>query len=308
MGKFGILYMGSKDKIAMSICSFLPSAENFYDLFGGGGAITHCMALKKSHKYKNIIYNDIQPGNAEIIRNAIAGKYSYKNFKPPWVSREDFFRLKDKDPYIRMIWSFGNNQKNYLFGKDIEAYKKCMHMAVVFDEFDDIASKIIGFSKWPKTFPETDIKRRRLYFRQRVKYIYKNKSKSELDQLQKLQQLDQLQQLQQLARLERLQQLERLERLELKILTGSYDEVEIKPNSVIYCDPPYKGTAEYLGSFNHAKFFDWAANINHPVYISEYNITDSRFKCVYSIDKRPLLKGGKTINKKKSEKLYWNGK
>ena len=55
MGEFGIPYMGSKDKIAMSICSFLPSAENFYDLFGGGGAITHCMALRKSHKYKNII-------------------------------------------------------------------------------------------------------------------------------------------------------------------------------------------------------------------------------------------------------------
>ena len=278
-------------------------------LFRSGGAITHCMMLKKSYKYQSFTFNDIQPGNAEIIRNAIAGKYSYKNFKPPWVSREEFFRLKETDPYIRMLWSFGNNQKDYLFGKDIEAYKKSMHMAVVFDEFNDLSSRIIGFSKWPKTFPSTDIKRRRLYLRQRVKYYFKNKSSSELKQLQQLQQLQQLLRLERLQQLERLEQLEQLENKELTILTGSYDQVEIRPNSVIYCDPPYKGTTDYLNSFDHKKFFDWAANIDHPVYISEYDIKDTRFELVYNVTKRPMLSGSKVSMKKGiTEKLYWNRK
>jgi hypothetical protein len=62
--------------------------------------------------------------------------------------------------------------------------------------------------------------------------------------------LEQLEQLQQLERLERLQltgadcsELEQLLQLELTSL--DYRAVEIKPNSVVYCDPPYAGTASY---------------------------------------------------------------
>ena len=43
MSKYGILYQGSKNKIAEKIINLLPPADNFYDLFAGGCAI-------KSHK------------------------------------------------------------------------------------------------------------------------------------------------------------------------------------------------------------------------------------------------------------------
>ena len=40
---FGIPYKGSKNKIAENIIAQLPPAKHFYDLFGGGGAMTHCI-------------------------------------------------------------------------------------------------------------------------------------------------------------------------------------------------------------------------------------------------------------------------
>lgn len=38
MSKYGLLYQGSKNKIADKIIDLLPPADNFYDLFAGGSA------------------------------------------------------------------------------------------------------------------------------------------------------------------------------------------------------------------------------------------------------------------------------
>ena len=48
--------MGSKNQIAKWVIEHLPKKENLYDLFGGGGAITHCAC--ESGKFENIIYNE----------------------------------------------------------------------------------------------------------------------------------------------------------------------------------------------------------------------------------------------------------
>lgn len=52
-----------------------------------------------------------------------------------WVSREEFHRLKDTDPIVKIVWSFGNNGRDYLYGKDREKLKKAMHYAVVFGDY-----------------------------------------------------------------------------------------------------------------------------------------------------------------------------
>lgn len=52
-----------------------------------------------------------------------------------WVSREEFHRLKDADPIMKIVWSFGNNGRDYLYGKDREELKKAMHYAVVFGDY-----------------------------------------------------------------------------------------------------------------------------------------------------------------------------
>ena len=141
--------MGSKAKIAESIAMVFPKADHFYDLFGGGFSMTHCMMVTKSHRFNNFHYNEIKADIVDLVKRAIAGEFNYDRFKPEWISREDFFRRLD-DPYIRVCWSFGNNQKTYLFGKQVEQYKRSMHQAVIWDEFNDLAKSVLGFDVWPK--------------------------------------------------------------------------------------------------------------------------------------------------------------
>jgi len=311
MSEYGIPYMGSKAGIAASIAMNFPPAEHFYDLFGGGFAISHYMLKNKSHKYKHFHYNEIKSDIVELVKQSINGDFNYDKYKPEWVSRNDFLKYKDTNAYIRCLWSFGNGQKNYLFGEDIEAYKKSMHMAVVFDEFDSLSIEVFGFNKWP-TIAKT-ITQKRYYLRQKLewynlnkklpKVLYQYLSDKQLKNMGIKDNVRQLQQLQQLERLEQLQQLERLERLSMTSL--DYREVKILPNSIVYCDIPYQDTADY-GEFNHKEFFDWAATRSFPVYISEYNIDDNRFKLIYSVDKRSLLSANKYKCININEKLYWN--
>lgn len=85
----------------------------------------------------------------------------------------------------------------------------------------------------------------------------------------------------------------------------SYDDVEIKPNSLIYCDPPYKNTTKYKIDFDHDKFWDWCRikhKEGHTVYISEYNAPED-FKCVWSKEIVSSLTKD-TGSKKGKEKLF----
>jgi len=76
---------------------------------------------------------------------------------------------------------------------------------------------------------------------------------------------------------------------------------------VIYCDPPYAGTAEYKeGAFDHAQFWQWCRNQPYPVFISEYNAPDD-FKIIAEFKHRSTLSA--TNNAKVTiEKLFWNGR
>jgi site-specific DNA-adenine methylase len=315
MAEFGIPYMGSKDKICDRIIKLFPKSDNFYDLFGGGFSITHAMLLKRKSDFKQFHFNEIRPGVCDLIKESIAGKYNYNVFKPPFVSRDEFFDKLDSDPAIKILWSFGNNGSAYLFSKEIEPYKKSMHNAIVFNEFDELAEKTLGVKKFNDGYT---VKQKRLFLRNKIEFYRKTKvpeflwpylneknlevvkANKKADNFKRLEQLQRLERLQQLQRLERLQQLERLEFYNL-----SYEQVPIKENSVIYCDPPYAGTAEYDGGFDHKKFLDWCHEQKNPVFISEYEINDDRFSQVLQIKKRSMLSSNKKM-KVKLERVYVN--
>lgn len=86
------------------------------------------------------------------------------------------------------------------------------------------------------------------------------------------------------------------------LIHSSYDKLEIPPNSLIYCDPPYEGTAKYkTGDFNHLEFWEWCrtkAKEGHQVFISEYN-APKYFRCVWE---KELINN--LNSKKASEKLF----
>ena len=117
-----------------------------------------------------------------------------------------------------------------------------------------------------------------------------------------MQSLQRLQRLQRLQSLERLQSLQSLQRLEFTNL--SYKDVKILPDSVIYCDIPYRNTATYTindGGFDYEEFYNWAQNQKELVIISEYQMPEG-FTCIGQKLKRSILSA--TANNEVKECLF----
>ena len=86
--------------------------------------------------------------------------------------------------------------------------------------------------------------------------------------------------------------------------SGSYLELEIPENSLIYCDPPYANTSKYKDDFNHAVFWDWCrtkTKSGHTVFISEYSAPND-FVCVKEIQHKTIL--DKNSQYPRIEKLF----
>lgn len=128
--KYGLPYKGSKNKLTERIVRLLPKRTNLVDLFCGGCAVSHAALLMG--KYEHIHINDINWMCPTLFIDALNGKYNNEN---RWISREDFFRLKDTDPYVAVVWSFGNNLRDYLYSKEIEPLKKAIHYAMFFSDY-----------------------------------------------------------------------------------------------------------------------------------------------------------------------------
>jgi len=131
---YGLPYQGSKSKIISQFAHLFPNATHFYDLFGGGFSVSHFMLQRRSKDFKHFHFNEIRPGICELIKSSINGDYSYEKFKMPWTTREEFFEKKESDPFIKVIWSFGNTGRSYIFGKEIEKEKpelKRMQMEIL---------------------------------------------------------------------------------------------------------------------------------------------------------------------------------
>ena len=281
---YGVPYKGSKNFIAPWIINMIPSADTFYDLFAGGCAVTHC--AMSSGKWKNFVCNDIDGDGVKLFIDAINGKFRNER---RWISRDDFFRLKDDEPYVKFCWSFGNDGKSYIYGRDIERIKKKMHDYSFGD--DSIFPDVVTNSKEP---------RERMLLLKR--HLHQSNSDDDLGKgLERLQSLDSLQSLESLERLESLESLESLERLES--YRADYRDVDIKEGSVIYCDIPYKGTNGYFNGFDYDCFYTWAHGKKEPVYISEYFMPDN-FHLISSVNKTCRMSATKA--KKTVENLYAN--
>ena len=127
---YGMPYMGSKSKILDWLFENLPEADVLYDLFGGGGSVTD-YALT-NNKYKKVIYNELNTPVSECFRKACNGEFKEET---RFIDRQTFIDNNKTDGYIGLCWSFGNNNKGYMYAKEIEPWKKAFHYAVVFNDF-----------------------------------------------------------------------------------------------------------------------------------------------------------------------------
>ena len=270
-----IPYMGSKSKLAKPIVQHIlqhnPKCEHVFDLFGGGAAISEEF-LKQG---KKVLYNELNTGVCNLLRKIRDDGVTDEFFN--WVSREQFNELKSNDDWkgglVKCCWSFGNNQKDYLFGKDIEELKCSAHEYLMANGYNrTVESRIKLLKQFKKDSGIID----RFY-------------------------------LQRLQKLERLQILERLQSLErLQITNLSYELVEINTpieSTIIYLDPPYLGTTKYAegNGLNYDELYKWIIESPYKVYMSEYN---APFECVKEFIHRCTLSA--TANNKKIERLFCN--
>lgn len=299
---YGMPYMGSKQKLVDKLVPFMlqrhPGTTDFYDLFGGGASVS----LYAVRKYPTITvhYNELSKATAQLLLWLQDGGHIPLDF----VSHADFFKFRYGDDwyagFLQTCWSFGNNQKSYLYGTDIEEYKRQYHETVVFGK--DNLKPMAEFINQRYGLDITLFLNFKRYTTPYQRRIVLNR------------QLPKLNQLEHLSRIERLVHIQNMPGITaLNITAGqSYDEVPITgSNVVVYCDPPYESTSEYVEKgFNHKAFYDWVATREYPVYFSSYKISDKRFQLVKAINTRSLLdhKTRGTGSPYNFENLYWNGK
>lgn len=316
---YGLPYMGSKSKIVKHIVPLFPSADNFVDLFAGGGAVTHYAMT--TNKYKHFIYNDINPLMPKAFEMALSGEFEKEK---RWISREEFFRLRDTDPYAAICFSFGNDLSTYMYGKEIEPIKEAYHYALFFGDYS-LAKERMGIDLTPLEKCPT-IKGKYAM----LKRIVKTTPISVETRLQSMERQGRIAQIgpppKVLWRFESAERMWRCEKTAAAIsehnANGSrklplsdviefhstdYQAVPIPDNSVIYCDIPYCGTETYhrhkKTEFDYERFYDWAYSQTQPIFISEYWMPEDRFRCIAEIKRTDTFSA--TNNQKRvAEKIF----
>ena len=282
----GLPYQGSKKKISKKIVEIIK--QNFgtekpvYDIFGGGGAITaECML-----NGLEVHYNDLDETVTSMFQKVVSEDREY--LKTLIVSRNDFFEIlnKDKktlDDNLKLSAnSFGDNRINYLYNKKDSDLKYNLAMEIInnHDTFDN----------YRKT--ETYLKSRKAFEGQTYK--------TRMHPLERIQQL------------QKLQQLERLQNINinnLEITNHDYTHFSYLSDVIIYLDPPYEKAhlnGYSINNFDSKVFYDWAYKMSKKniVIISSYEISDSRFECVYEFKSARSTFSPKTCRGIKSEKLF----
>lgn len=312
----------------------------------GGCAVTH-KALEAGD-FTHYYANDLDGTALRLFTDAVEGKLSDER---RWISREDFAALKDTDPYVQICWSFGNNQRVYLYSREVEPWKRALHHARVLGDRSLLAEFGIDSDG-----SRADIKAHHEEYKQKYVRWWLSQQKYSAEELDALidsckekieaqeEELRQyllaalrgsgLTQAEVQRRLgtqmsghyfgrsqwafptqemyermrtfmplldkdyngivglrnlrQSLGRLQSLERLHVSFL--DYRAVGIRPDSLVYCDIPYRGTGGYqTGGFDHEEFYDWCGRQEELVVVSEYSMPDDRFVRVWHREKAQLL-------------------
>ena len=277
----GLPYKGSKKRISKKIVEIIK--QNFgtdkpiYDIFGGGGAITaECLM-----NGLEVHYNDLDRTITDMFQRVLATDREF--LKTLIISRDEFFKIRDKenktidDELKLLVNSFRNDRNTYLYSKEFSDLK--YNLAI------EIIKKHDTFDGYKKT--ET------------YKKAYRPYDVGTVDRAQVLEQF------------QRIQPLERVQKMSiknLKITNHDYTHFSYLSDVIIYLDPPYENTileGYSISEFDNQSFYDWAYNMSKKniVLMSSYEISDSRFECVYEFKNASRTNYG-GAHRKKTEKLF----
>ena len=313
----GLPYQGSKKKISKKIVEIIK--QNFgtdkpiYDIFGGGGAITAECLLNGLEVH----YNDLDETITSMFQKVVSEDRDY--LKSLIVSRDEFLKIRDKenktvdDNLKLLVNSFGNGRKTYLYSKELSDIK--YNLAI------EIIKNHDAFSGYQKT--ETYIKTLQKYKEQPC-IKERHRVLEQLSNVQQLGNLPQLEELRVTnlhykdfsnvenailyldppyegttgydkpkgARQVSPDVYKKMRQKLLKMPAGAVieeDNIEYKlgTSSNNQNRMYVKDLQSRDNLFNSQTFYDWAYEMSKKniVIISSYEISDSRFECVYEFKK-----------------------
>lgn len=272
-----MIYQGSKSRVAERIFSLLYQFAcsddcnvHFYDLFGGGGSMSqYALKYTKWHVH----YNELRASTLNAFTQEITGDWEYR-----WVSREDFKKGNITD-LERIIWSFGNCELSYIYGKDIEDFKRAV-WACCFgiksagfanneEAYNALCSRVFKNKQGGEYTIDFDKEK-----------VFKLIDNFDVGNRFKLKDCKGIQSLQMLESLQGLQSLQRLQSLERITLTNEdYRNIHVGSNAIIYCDPPYRNTTGYGVDFDFKAFDAWVLEQTAPLFVSEYSDINGLTQC-----------------------------
>jgi len=262
--KRGLPYVGNKGQKVEQIMDALPDGKRLVDVFGGGGCVS--LTAASSGKYEEVIYNDRRKTVVELLRALVNDEPHFNLMDYVALTREQFLDWRDNKPdsiertLVLIVYSFSNNQKDYLWSEKNEEKKLLLTRALFYGNTGTKFDQLYSYSLNVNTISE----KYRLFRKWRREQMNISSHYDSLVQPRRLQQLESLQQL------ERLQQNERMKQPQYSV--KDYRELVISIDDIVYCDPPYVGTSKDYGGFNQKAFENWYLHEcpAKEIYISEY--------------------------------------
>lgn len=273
---YGLPYKGSKNRIAKWVVSVLPANHTLVDLFAGGCAVSHCAML--SGKFKRVIANDICDA-PELFADAVNGNIDISRFP---LTREDF--KASTDTLSQLVYSFGNNRQSYIYGRNREEVCNAAEN-VIYGK--TIADRYVAYRKFIKTLSSYS--------------QCGNKIDRKISELEAIERVNRLEAIERVERLQEINGTDLVAKLETARL--DYRDFDVPANSTVYVDPPYKGTTieQYGVDFDYGAFENWLAEVDFPVFVSEYTCPDG---CVEVASKKTVSIADTSNNKRVVEKIF----
>lgn len=270
----GLPYVGSKKKISKKIAQIITqnfgTDKPFYDLFGGGGAVSLEMTL---NGFEDVHYNELDNITLSAFKTALYEDFDVRDLI---VTRDEFLKIRDSShdgigELKLLVNSFGNNRKGFLYSKDSADEKTELALNIVLEEVD-----------WRR------YKQTKTY----KKYIGNDQTKIErIEQIERIQQIEQIQQIDGCV----------------NVTNRDYKVFGDLTGAILYLDPPYENAANSYktGKFDSMAFYDWAYEMseNNIVIISSYEVSDERFEPVFEFKNARSTLNSKVVGNR-TEKLF----
>jgi site-specific DNA-adenine methylase len=329
--RYGLVYMGSKEKILHLIEYILhreQDRETFVDLFCGGLSVS---AFVLKHTEMKVIANDLNKYVMAFYRELIFNQgRNFEKERYNWIDRKKFEMVRDFPNnypdwyvgYVLNIWTFGCNQKDYLYAFDLEEHKKALHQAIVFKDFSymDADPLFEGFKNylersvfWNINY-QHNAEIRQVFMEKFNKFIEDSKGTPKYKQLRRLKMVVNLNLLEKVdAIYELIPHRDRLTLTSLDWKEVIRTKSEHLKTALVYCDPPYEDTKKYQfgHGFDYFGFWEWFRNSEYPIYVSSYKASPD-IEPINFEEKIQLLDNGNfgenKPKKKVYENIYWNKK